>query len=114
MNQKTAHAVKSVTDHKDADISLTRIIDERLRQASLSFNLAALSTTASTTVTTASLILLLSGGISQKTMTAIGNFALSIASAICLKLSKDANDRLDKLLSQVSPDVKEIPKNEVS
>ncbi|NEQ67720.1 MAG: hypothetical protein F6K21_19880 [Symploca sp. SIO2D2] len=70
---------------------------ERLRQAHLSFNLAIGLAAIGGIVGMAGIILLFSGKVSEGTVTTAGGLASNIMSIRCLKLAKDANDRLDKL-----------------
>ncbi len=72
-----------------------KIAQERLRQAILSFNLALTATAISFSLSLIGGGLLLSGKTPSGTITsAVG----VVSSAGCLKLAKDANDRLDKIL----------------
>jgi hypothetical protein len=73
------------------------ICQERIRQARLGFNLSLISTVASSTVTLAGIILLLSGQISPGGLATVGGFASNLVRICCLQLAKDANDRLDKV-----------------
>ena len=75
------------------------ILQERLRQARYSFNLALVATGVSACVGLAGAGLLLSGKLSEGVVTAAGGLA---SSACCIQLAKDANDRLDKALQEVS------------
>ncbi|NEO98225.1 MAG: hypothetical protein F6K58_05935 [Symploca sp. SIO2E9] len=70
------------------------ITKERLRQAHHSFNLALVTTTACVLISFSGVGLVLLGKASEGTMTATGGLA---STAYCLKLSKDANDRLDEV-----------------
>jgi hypothetical protein len=73
------------------------LIQERLRQACLSFNLALVLTAASGLVSIAGVVLLFSGKVPEGTITTAGGLASNIVSVCCLKLTKDANDRLDQM-----------------
>lgn len=73
------------------------LIQERLRQAHLSFNLALVLTAISSLVGVAGVVLLLSGKAPEGTITTAGGLASNIVSVCCLKLTKDANDRLDRM-----------------
>ncbi len=75
------------------------IVQERLRQARYSFNLALIATGVSACVGLAGAGLLLSGKLPEGAVTAAGGLA---SSACCIRLAKDANDRLDKALQEVS------------
>lgn len=75
------------------------IIKERLRQARYSFNLALIATGVSACVSLAGARLLLSNKLSEGAVTAAGGLA---SSACCIRFAKDANDRLDKILDELS------------
>jgi hypothetical protein len=75
------------------------IIQERIRQARYSFNLALIATGVSACVGLAGAGLLLSGKLSEGAITAAGGLA---SSACCIRFAKDSNDRLDKMLREVS------------
>ena len=75
-----------------------RIVQERLRQAHHSFNLALGMTAACAFISLVGVGLLLSGEAAEGTATA----AVGIASSVrCLQLAKDANNRLDKMASEL-------------
>jgi hypothetical protein len=70
---------------------------ERLRQAQLSFNLALGASSVAVLVGLVGAGLLLSGQLSEGSVTA----AIGITSSICsFRIAKDANDRLDQLWSK--------------
>jgi len=73
------------------------VIQERLRQAHLSFNLALGLTATTGIVGLAGVVLLFSGKVPEGTITTAGGLASNIVSVRCLKLTKDANDRLDQM-----------------
>ena len=77
------------------------IVKERRRQAHHSFNLAFVTTTACVLISFAGVGLVLLGKASEGTIAATGGLA---STAYCLKLSKDANDRLDKVASELNDD----------
>lgn len=70
------------------------IAKERLRQARQSFNLALFTTFLCSMITVGGAVLLLSGTVTEGVVTAAAG---AISSVYCLKLAKDANDRLDKI-----------------
>ncbi|HTL88838.1 MAG TPA: hypothetical protein VL134_05505 [Leptolyngbya sp.] len=70
------------------------IVQERLRQARYSFNLALIAIAISGCVGLVSAGLLLSSKFPEGSITAACGLA---SSARCIQLAKDANDRLDKL-----------------
>lgn len=75
------------------------IAKERLRQARYSFNAALTATVLSTCISLVGAALLLSGKVPEGTVTTSSAVAASIG---CLKLAKDANDRLDKIASELT------------
>ena len=83
-------------DHNDVFESA---IQERIRQARCSFNLALINTAVSACVGLAGAGLLLSDKLPEGTIAAAGGFA---SSACCIRFAKDANDRLDKILKELS------------
>ncbi|MBD2358577.1 hypothetical protein H6G41_28880 [Tolypothrix sp. FACHB-123] len=74
------------------------IAQERLRQASYSFNLALIATTVSFFIGLVGAGLILSNKIPEGTVAAAGGLASSVR---CIQLAKDANDRLDKILEEI-------------
>ena len=86
--------------HSDSTIKMIIAI-ERWRQAHHSFNLAFVTTAACVLISFAGVGLVLQGKASEGTITATGGLA---STAYCLKLSKDANDRLDKVASDLNDD----------
>jgi hypothetical protein len=83
----------NLTPNSDSTIELI-IAQERLRQARASFNLALMTTTTCILISFAGVGLVLLGKANEGTITATGGLA---STGYCLKLSKDANDRLDKI-----------------
>jgi len=77
------------------------IATERLRQAHHSFNLAFATTTACVLISFAGVGLVLLGKTSEGTISTTGGLA---STAYCLKLSKDANDRLDCIAEDIKGD----------
>lgn len=77
-----------------------RIVQERLRQSKYSFNLALIAAVGSFCISLVGAGLLLSGKVPvpEGTVTSAGGLASIVR---CLQFSKDANDRLDKLLVQL-------------
>ncbi len=81
-----------------------KILQERLRQAQLSFNFALSLTVVSSLTTAIYLGLLLSGQIPEQKSTAAGGLGSGIVSASLLTLTKNANDRLDHLAVKLNDD----------
>ncbi|MBW4565902.1 MAG: hypothetical protein KME32_33445 [Mojavia pulchra JT2-VF2] len=77
-------------------ISSNSIHQERLRQARVSFNLAFGLTAASGLISFVGVILLFSGNVSVGTVTAVGAVTAGTVSSSCLRLAKDANNRLNE------------------
>ena len=86
--------------HSDSTIKMI-IAKERSRQAHHSFNLAFVTTAACVFISFAGVGLVPLGKADEGTITATGGLA---STAYCLKLSKDANDRLDKVASDLNDD----------
>jgi hypothetical protein len=76
-----------------------KIAHERIRQARNSSNLALVATATATAISIVGTIAFLSGKVPEGAITTGGGLT---ASAICFRLNKDANDRLDKLLSELN------------
>ena len=76
------------------------VITERLRQARLSFNIALTLTIISAIISVAGAGLLLSGKTSEGTATTAGGLASQIVSVGLLKMTKDTNERLDKIATE--------------
>lgn len=72
---------------------------ERLRQARNTSNLALVATALSTCFGLLGALLLLSGKVPEGTVTTAGGLVSGIQ---CVRLAKDANDRLDKLLAELN------------
>ncbi len=77
-------------------ISSNSIHQERLRQARVSFNLAFGLTAASGLISFVGVLLLFSGSVSAGTVTTVGAITAGTVSASCLRLAKDANERLNE------------------
>ncbi|NEP80573.1 MAG: hypothetical protein F6K39_21830 [Okeania sp. SIO3B3] len=71
------------------------VIQERLRQAKLSFNIALSLTRISAIIIVTSVGLLLSGAISERTATIAGELASKLV-IVGLKMTKYTNERRDK------------------
>jgi hypothetical protein len=75
------------------------IATERLRQARYSFNIALSATTASFLLSLIGAGLLLSSKISGGTLIAAGGLVSTVR---CIQLAKDANQRLDKIFTELN------------
>ena len=76
-----------------------KIAHERIRQARNSSNLALIATAIATGISIFGAIALLSGKVSEGSVTTAGGIASSLH---CMRLAKDANDRLDKILAELN------------
>ena len=81
--------------YSNIEISITQ---ERLRQARYSFNVALTATSVLACIGFIGAGLLLLGKVSEGTVTALGG---AVSCAGCLRLAKDANDRLDKIAQEI-------------
>jgi CHASE2 domain-containing sensor protein len=75
------------------------IVQERLRQARYSFNLALIATGISACVGLVGAGLLLYGKLSEGVITASSGLASGVC---CVRLAKDSNDRLDRILAELN------------
>jgi hypothetical protein len=89
---------QSFKPDRDDEIKL-RIAEERLFQASFSFKLASIASVAFASVGLIGAGLLLSGYLSEGTFTATSGAGSTI---YCIKLAKDANDRLDRIFDELN------------
>lgn len=97
LNQQEKVDLENISNSKDLDIiSSQSIHQERLRQARVSFNLAFGFTAASAFISFVGVLMLFSGNVSAGTVTTVGSVTAGTVSASCLRLAKDANDRLDE------------------
>jgi hypothetical protein len=76
-----------------------RIAEERLFQASFSFRLAFFTTAASAVVSLTGAGLLLSGNLPEGAIAAASGAGSTV---YCIKLAKDANDRLDRIFKELN------------
>jgi hypothetical protein len=94
-NQQSPQPINSC----DLTPSLDRqIILERLRQAQLSFNLALVFVAIAAAIILTGAILLLSGKLSEGSLTAISGI---FSATCCARFAKECNDRLDRQQSQI-------------
>ncbi|MGE5658864.1 MAG: TRADD-N-associated membrane domain-containing protein [Actinomycetota bacterium] len=76
----------------------TKIANERLRQARYSFNAALIASSISACAAVAGASLLLCGKVPEGTAATSGSAAICMG---CVRLAKDANDRLDKIAQEL-------------
>ncbi|MEH1780263.1 MAG: hypothetical protein V7L26_14295 [Nostoc sp.] len=74
------------------------IAQERLRQARYSFNLALIATALSACISLIGAGLLLTGRVTEGSITATGGMAASVR---CIQFAKDKNDKLDQVLAEM-------------
>jgi nitrate reductase gamma subunit len=74
-----------------------QICQERIRQAKLAFNLSVAFVGTSAVIAIIGIVFLLAGRISQGAYAAIGGLASTAVGSRCVQLSREANDRLDRL-----------------
>jgi hypothetical protein len=77
----------------------TAVLSERLRQARYSFNMALFSATACGLAGVVGIVMTLTGKLPEGAYITTGSMP---AIAACLQCAKDANDRLDHLLEEIS------------
>jgi hypothetical protein len=88
-----------ITKPEDRDNEIKyRIGEERLFQASFSFKLASIATAAFATISLIGTGLLLTGHLPAGALTAASGAGSTI---YCIKLAKDANDRLDRIFEEL-------------
>lgn len=85
---------QTLKNYSNIEISITQ---ERLRQARCSFNVALTATSVLACIGFIGAGLLLLGKVSEGTVTALGS---AVSCVGCLRLAKDANDRLDKIAQE--------------
>jgi hypothetical protein len=90
------HSVSSDLSSLDYKI----VQQEFLRQACWSFNLAILLTAVSSLVSIIGIVMLLSGKVTEGTVTTAGGAASYIVRANCLRLAEKANARLSEILEE--------------
>jgi hypothetical protein len=76
-----------------------RIAEERLFQARFSFKLASIATGTFASISLIGAGLLFSGYLSEGALTATSGAGSTI---YCIKLAKDANDRLDRIFAELN------------
>ena len=81
------------------------ICQERIRQACWGFNLAVGFVATSSAITLFGFILFLAGQTSKGAYMAAGGLSSTAVGGCCMRLSRDANDRLDKLARELEHDI---------
>jgi hypothetical protein len=84
-----------------------RICQERIRQASLSFNLCVAFVGTSAVITLVGFVFLLSGHMSKSAYAAaIGGLTSTAIGGRCVQLSRESNDRLDRFAHELNDEDK--------
>ena len=96
MNFIASDSNPQLNPYTPIELSIAR---ERLRQARNTSNLALVATALSTCIGFVGAVLLLSGKVPEGIVTTAGGL---VSSVHCVRLAKDANDRLDKLLAELN------------
>ena len=97
-NDRLSHEKNQHLNHSEIELSIAK---ERLRQAQRSFDLAWVTTALCAFVGIGGVVLVMTGKTipgSAATITGVG------ATVYCLRLAKDANDRLDKVAKDLNDD----------
>ncbi|WP_204151985.1 hypothetical protein [Leptolyngbya sp. CCY15150] len=84
------------------------ILRERIRQAHWGFNLSLVFTSLSAVITVTGVVLLATGQLPQGSYATLGGLTSTAVGHRCVQLSRDANDRLDRL-SREQDEVQEKP-----
>jgi hypothetical protein len=82
------------------------ICQERIRQAKLAFNISVIFVAASAGLVLVGVVLLTIGYMPLGTYATIGGLTSTAVGSGCVKLSSEANDRLDRLTHEFNDDVK--------
>jgi hypothetical protein len=87
-----------------------RICQERIRQASLSFNLCVAFVGTSAVITLVGFVFLLSGHLSKSAYAAAigGLTSTAIGGGRCVQLSRESNDRLDRFAHELNDEDNKI------
>jgi hypothetical protein len=97
--ENTEQALSSDCSQDTNQRVLLSVIQERKRQASLSFNVTLILIATTGIISIVGIALLFLGKVTEGTVTTAGGLAASnIVSVRCLKLNKDTNDRLDQMV----------------
>lgn len=94
----------STSEADDSSTMERDVITERLRQARLSFNLTIKLTIVSAFISLTGILLLFAGKVSEGTVTTAGGLTSNIVSVRLLKLTKESNDRLDRMAKDFNDD----------
>jgi hypothetical protein len=86
------------SENREDEMKL-RIAEERLFQASFSFKLASIAAAAFASISLVGAGLLLSGYLSEGTLAAASG---AVPTVYCVKLARDANDRLDRIFDELT------------
>jgi hypothetical protein len=96
--QNTNQTLASTSEHDSAVLDMDQeVMEERLRQARLSFNLTLVLTAVSAAISVVGVGLLFAGKVPEGSVTTAGGLSSNLVSVRLLRLTKETNDRLDKM-----------------
>jgi hypothetical protein len=95
-SQEIAHQERPISSPLEPSLHEEVAYQERLRQASLAFNLAFIATALSVAISFANFIFLATGRIPASNVITSCELVSKIAVVRCLQFSREANDRFDK------------------
>jgi hypothetical protein len=96
--QNTNQTLASTSEPDDAVRDMEReFMKERIRQARLSFNLTLVLTAVSAAISVMGVGLLFAGKVPEGSVTTAGGLSSNLVSVRLLRLTKETNDRLDKM-----------------
>ncbi len=96
--QNTNQTLPSTSEPDGAVLDMEReFMEERLRQARLSFNLTLGLTAVSAFISVVGVGLLFAGKVPEGSVTTAGGLSSNLVSVRLLRLTKETNDRLDKM-----------------
>jgi hypothetical protein len=87
------------SEDKITEKRIDKIVEERIRYARKSSNLALIATGLSAAISLFGAGAFMAGKVPQGAITTVGGLASSLH---CIRLANDANDRLDKLLAEIA------------
>ena len=101
------YSQKTHSQKPQSDLPENPVLQERIRQARWGFNLSVGFVSISAIATLTGVLLLLSGHLSQGSYATLGGLTSTAVGQRCLQLSREANDRLDRIsqdLNEASAD----------
>jgi hypothetical protein len=95
-----------LSNNEQQESQEARIYQERIRQAKLGFNLSIIFVGASAVFTLIGVVFLLAGHISQGAHATLAGLTSTAVGGHCVQLSREANDRLDRLAHELNDEDK--------